>query len=135
MSTALLDISAALDSHLNTMAGLPPVAWENLKYESILGTLYLRPTNIRGDTYAETEKDINIGIYMIDIFSEAGQGRNESIVMADLLSDRFKIDTEVTYNGVTVRIESVSCGSGLVLDDGWYQLPVSINYYSFTARR
>lgn len=135
MSTAFLDISAALDSHLNGMVSLPPVAWENLEFEPSLGTLYLRPTNIRGDTYAEAGQDFNMGIYMIDVFTESGQGRNETIVMADLIADRFKLDTEMTYNGVTVRIENVSCGSGIVVNDGWYQLPVSIDYYSFTARR
>lgn len=143
MASNFVDISAALDEHLKNMTSVPPVAWENSAYVPTIGTLYLRPTNLSGDSYAETEKDRNDGIYVIDIMAPSGEGKRESMVMADLIADRFKQDTEITYNGKTVRIQSVSVSDGRNVTGseqsnnagGWYMKPVNIVYYSFTARR
>jgi len=139
MSTSFLDVGAALDQQLNAMAGLPSVAWDNLEYVPAIGASYLRPTLIPGDTLPETlgsgGEDLNIGIYQIDIFTEAGEGKNAGIVLADLIADQFKHGTQITYNGVTVEIKSVSVKVSINNKDGWYQMPVEITYYSFTARR
>lgn len=134
-----LDISAALDSHLNDMVGKPPIAWENLAYEPAIGTLYARPTLLPADVIQSTlgtnGTDSNIGIYQIDIFAEAGQGKNEAVVMADTIADHFKRGTDLTYNGRTVRIRSVSRQTAINNEDGWYQIPIEINYISFTEAR
>ena len=139
MSTSFLDISAALDQQLNAMAGLPDVAWDNFEYEPALGVSYLRPTLIPGDTLPDTiganGEDLSIGIYQIDIFTEAGEGKNAGMVLADLIGDQFKHGTQITYNGVTVEIKSVSVKVSINNKDGWYQMPVEIVYYSFNVRR
>lgn len=136
--TVFLDITAALDSRLDTLTNSPPVAWENRAYEPITGTLYLRPSHLPSDTTAATigtnGTDENTGIYQVDVFSPAGEGKNEAYVMADLVADHLKRDTELTYNSRTVRIKNVSISPALN-DGGWYQIPVNIEYYSFTAAR
>jgi len=134
-----LDITAALDARLNTMASLPPVAWENTVYEPTLNTLYLRPTHLPADTVAGTigdaaSTDLSTGIYQVDVFSPAGDGKNEAYVMADLIADHLKRDTDLTYNSRTIRIKNVSL-SPANQDNGWYQIPVNIEYYSFTTAR
>lgn len=135
MSTAFLDITAALDTRLNAMSGLPPVAWENLKYEPIKDTLYLLPSNIQNKTLPVTEEDQTTGIYQIDIIAPVGVGKNESIAMADTIANQFKQNTEFTYNGVTVRIEKFSMLLSEVIEQGWYRIRTKIDYHSFTARR
>ncbi|MCK5134135.1 MAG: hypothetical protein KAR40_18555, partial [Candidatus Sabulitectum sp.] len=55
--------------------------------------------------------------------------------MADLIADRFKVDTQMTYNSVTVEVKTVSQKAARNNEDGWYQMPIEIVYYSFTARR
>jgi len=134
-----LDISAALDGRLNTMVGLPAVAWENKEYKPTVGTLYVRPTLLTGGSIPETVgsagRDLNIGVYQIDIFGEAEQGKNEVITMADTVADHFKHGTQMTYNGSTVEVKTVSQKQAINNKDGWYQAIVEIAYYSFTARR
>jgi len=135
MSTAFRDISAALDQQLSIMSGLPPVAWENQEYEPTLGTLWLRATNLQGETLAVTENDRTVGVYQIDIFSELNVGKSESMTMADLIVDHFKQDSELTYNGVMVRVNNVSKQASRRTEDGWLQTIIEVFYYSFTARR
>jgi hypothetical protein len=136
MATAFHDISAALDSHLNSMSGLPAVQWENRKYKPISGTLYIAPKNMQGKTIGVTgASDRTTGTYRIDIYSASGIGRNEAIVVADLIAYHFKQDSEITYNGVMVRIESVSRSQFVENANGWSRLTININYYSDTTRR
>ena len=134
-----LDISAALDGQLNAMAGLPAVAWENKKFTPAVGTIYIRPTLLTGDSIPQTVgsvgRDLNIGVYQIDVFGEAGQGKNEVITMADTIADHFKHGTQMTYNSSTVEVKTVSQKQAVNNADGWYQAIVEITYYSFTARR
>jgi len=139
VSTSFLDVSAALDQQLKAMVGLPDTAWQNMGHTPVLKTLYLRPSLIPGDTLPDTigaaGEDLNIGIYQIDVFAEAGESKDETMAMVDLIADQFKHGTKITYNGVTVEIKSVSVKVSTNNDDGWYQTPIEIVYYSFTARR
>lgn len=137
--SVFLDISAALDGHLNDMIGLPPVAWENTKFETVNGVLYLRPTLITGDTVqatlGESGTDRNDGIYQVDIIAKAGEGKNEAIVMADNVADQFKRGTDLVYNSRVVRVRNVGRRVSTVSNDGWYIIIVEISYISFTQPR
>lgn len=137
--SVFIDQSAALDSHLNSMTGKPPIAWENYSYEPVLGTLYIRPTLIPGDvnqsTLGSSGQDMSVGIYQIDIFAESGKGKNQAVTMADTIANHFKRGTDLTYNSRIIRIRGVSRQGGINNDDGWFQIPVEINYISFTEAR
>lgn len=135
MSTVFRDISAALDKHLNDMVGKPAIAWPNDEYSPVKGTLYARPTNLQGQTFAETENDRTNGIYQIDVFAPSGEGKAEAQTMADLIADRFKQDTEITYNSQTVRIQTCSMSNVSNTDQGWYQIMIEAQYYCFSVRR
>jgi len=133
------DISTALNTHLKDMISAPPIAWQNDGYEPTLKTLYIQPTNLPADTAVgalggSNGTDENSGIYSVNIFAELGKGRKESEQMADTIADRFKRDTEITYNGRKVVIKGVSIKTGRQ-SGAWYQVPVDIEYHSFTARR
>jgi len=135
MSTHFLDLSAALDARLDAMVGKPPIAWENKKYEPVNGTLYIRPTNLQGETVAMTERDKTVGIYQVDIFSPSGAGKNEALVMSDLIADQFKPGTLMTYNSKTVEAQKASRAVISNDDNGWVHIMIEIEYYSYTARR
>lgn len=136
--TVFRDIDAALSAHLNTMVGKPPVAWENSDYEPTLGTLYVRAYNLFGDTaqstLGESGEDMTIGIFQLDVFAESGKGKKAAMDMADLLADRFKRGTDLTYNSRVVTVTRVqrrtANNSG-----GWYQIPVEVVYRAQTAAR
>jgi hypothetical protein len=141
MSSVFLDISAALNSQLNTLDGKPPIAWENYPYTPTVGTLYARPTLLPGDTAGATVgskavggKDEHIGVYTIDVFAPSDSGRNAAFVMADKIADQFKPVTELKYNGVTVRCDTVSIGAASQ-SSGWYMVPIRIRYIAYTAKR
>lgn len=133
------DISIALDTQLGTLSSSPPVAWPNSAYTPVTGTTYIRPTLLPASSEIATiglttSTDLNTGIYQVDVFTEAGTGKSAGMVMADLVADHFKRDTNLVYNGRTVTIKNVS-QSPANTDNGWFQIPVNIEYQSFTAER
>lgn len=140
MSSAFLDISAALDVNLNTLATANSidVAWENEGYTPVTGIAYLRATLLPADTagvgMADNSSDEHLGIYQVDVFTPTDDGKGQAVNLADDIADQFKRGTELTYNGVTVRIKTVSRSSGS-RDGSWFIVPVSIQYYSFTTSR
>lgn len=136
--TIFFDIQAALDSRLNDLQDLPDVAWENINYEPVPGTTFIRPTNLQGFTeqltLGDNGQDQTDGIYQIDIFTDANTGKAAGLRLVDIIADQFKRGTDLTYNSTTVRVQNVSRGTALN-SDGWYQVPVLINYYAITAAR
>lgn len=136
--SAFLDISAALNGRLNTLTGSTPVAWENYPYEPAQGTMYLRPTLIPDDTETATMgtngTDEHSGVFQIDVMAPAGGGRGAAYVKADSIADHFKRETELTYNGRLVRCLNVSINTA-TQDNGWFMLPVRVDYLSYTDKR
>jgi len=136
--TVFNDIAAALDTNLNDMTDLPSVAWENSDFAPAKGTLFVRPTNIQADTFqgglGTTGEDRTNGVYRVDVFAPSGEGKQEAVEMADTIADQFKRGTDLVYNSRTVRISNVSRGVGQT-NDGWFMIPLSINYYSYTQAR
>lgn len=137
MSTYHLDISAALDVNLNTVASANsiPVAWENVDYKPTVGTLYLRPTLLPADTDPfGTSYDSSLdhlGIYQIDVIAPVDQGKGQAFTKADIIATAFSYG-ELSYNGVIVTIKSSSPSPGK-RDGAWFILPVIISYQSITG--
>ncbi len=136
--TVFYDISSALDTRLSTMVGVPPIAQENKPYNPTKGSLYIRATNIPGDTVqaslGDNGEDRTIGIYQIDVFAEAGKGRKAAEQMADNIASHFKRGTDMSYNSRIVTVTTVQRRQG-INNEGWYQIPVEIVYRSTTAAR
>ena len=138
MSTAYFDVQAALDTHLEGMPTVPPVAWENKTFEKPASGLYLRATFLPADTtgaaLGAAGTDRNSGIYRIDIFDKSGNKKALSGAMADTIADRFKPLTELTEGTTVVQIIAVSRGAGITAGNK-YQVPVTVQYQSYTAKR
>lgn len=136
MSSVFKDISAALDKNLNDMVGKPPVDWEAKKYTPVNGTLYLRPTNLQGDTVAVTSaQDETNGIYQVDIFAPADKGKFEATEMADMVADQFKQDKSLIYKTQTVNVRNVHRRTISRNDDGWLHMAIEVTYYAFSDKR
>jgi len=138
MSTVFADISSALDSRLNTLAGTTPIAWENTVYVPVKDTLFLRPTNLPAETLQAglgvSGIDEYIGIYQIDIFAPSGTGRGEAESKADAVADHFKRGTDLSNNGKTIRLGNVSRNAGIKSDDRFI-ISISINYMAHVTPR
>ena len=137
MSTHFADISAALDGKLKTFAEANsiPVAWENAGYDPVIGTLYLRPKILPGNSepigLSYTSALDHLGIYQIDIIAPIDSGKGVATTKADLLFTEFARGN-LPYNGKSITIKSVSRSAGN-RDSAWYVLSVIINYQSITG--
>ena len=137
MSSYFLDISAALDSKLAEFAAANSVqvAYENNEYTPTVGTLYLRPTLLPADTLPigigfASALD-HLGIYQVDVIAPIDNGKGVALAMADLVATAYPRG-DLTYNGVKVRIKSISRSTG-TRDSAYYIVSVIINYQSITA--
>lgn len=132
------DISSALNARLNTLPGSAPVAWENYPYDPVAGTLYLRPTLIPDDavSYAmgATGTDQNSGVFQIDVIAPSDKGRGEAYTKADAIAEHFRPMTELTYNSRLVRCIQASIRVA-TQDNGWFILPVRVEYLAYTTKR
>lgn len=128
------NIQTALDSRLATYVDLP-VAFPNVPYKPQAGMPYLRATFLPAETVqasmGATGKDETNGIYQIDVVVPRGSGRPQAL---DAIADLFKRGTVLTYNGVKLRIRSVSIDSA-ILDDEWYFVPISVSFQTYTEAR
>lgn len=135
MSTFFSDIAGALRTRLNSLPGAPPIAWENINYTPSSKTLYLRATMLPIPTIqaslGDDGKDLHEGIFQVDVFIPDGQGRS---TWPDAIADHFKRGTVLTQNSVTVRIKNASIGTAFK-EENFYQVPVTIDYQSFTSSR
>ena len=135
MTTVFNDIQAALDTRLNSISGGYDIAWPNIPYEPASGTSYLRPTYLPAETLqsslGDDGKDFTVGIYQVDVFTTAGSGRT---AITDTIADHFKRGTNLTYNGITLRVQSVSL-LPVTIDGSWQISPVSISFYTYTDAR
>jgi hypothetical protein len=134
MSTYFNDMEAALSVHLDSLDDTP-IAWPNIAYEPSGNTVYLRPNLIPADTLqvtlGTTGKDETNAIYQVDVVQPRGAGRSD---LPDTIADHFKRGTVLSYNGLKLRVRSVSIGSAL-LDGAWYFIPVSISVQTYTGAR
>jgi len=135
MSTYFNDIEAALMTQLSTLSGAPDIAYPNINYEPTTGSAYLRANMIPVETLqaslGTSGKDETNGILQIDVVQPAGEGRS---TLPDSIADHFKRGTVMSYNGVNVRVRSVSIGSA-IREEAWYFVPVSIDFQSYTEAR
>ena len=135
MATHFNDIQAALDSRLSSYTGDYQVAWPNTNFEPEAGQTFLSPSFIPAETVQASlgsdGKDNTTGIYQIDVVYPAGSGRS---TVPDGLADHFKRGTVLSYNGVNVRIRSVSISPALT-EGAFHFVPISVDFYTYTDAR
>jgi hypothetical protein len=130
MANVFYNIQKALDQRLNSLSGLPDVAWMNVEYEPTRGTEYLRPTLLPAESTKEEfgGKDRHIGIYQIDIFEPLDNGPKDALEMADDIREHFD-DQILTESSQKIYIENISLLPPQRVES-WYVLSVEINYLS-----
>ena len=138
--SAFNDINIALNQHLQAygVANTRDIAYENVEYEPVTGTAFLRATNLPATTQqaslGTSGQEKHEGIFQVDVFSPVDRAQANSLAEADAVANYFQRGTTLTYNGVNVRIYTSSHGSG-TRDGSWFILPVFIDYASYTQAR
>lgn len=135
MATHFNDIQAALDGRLDSYTGDYEVAWPNTNFEPQANQTFLSPSFLPVETIQASlgaeGKDNTTGIYQIDVVYPAGSGRS---TIPDGLADHFKRGTVLSYNGVNVRIRSVSISPALT-EGAFHFVPISVDFYTYTDAR
>jgi hypothetical protein len=135
MASYFNDIQAALDTRLSSYSGGYEIAWPNTNFEPEANQTFLSPTFIPADTVqaglGENGKDNTQGLYQIDVVYPAGSGRS---TIPDGLADHFKRGTILSYNGLNVRIRSVSISPALT-EGAFHFVPITVDFYTYTDAR
>jgi hypothetical protein len=130
-----LEIQTALDSRLASLAGLPPVAWPNTKYEPAEGTSWIRPSNLPSDASAvgmeNTSTVRTLGFYQIDIFTPADGGPAAALTLADQIAGHFPKGLQLT-SGDSVAVLGVPAQDPAAPSGAWFRVAVLIPYDVFT---
>lgn len=138
--SAFRDISIALNQRVQAYAtaNSRSVAYENIGYTPTTGTPFIRPTVLPVDTVqaglGSKGQEFHDGIFQVDVFWPVDQQKALALAEADSIADYFARGLTLTYNGVNVRIGTASIGASN-RENSWYQIPVLIDYHSFTQAR
>ena len=101
-------IRASIREKLQTLAGLPPVAWEGYPYEPVIGTTYFRETlNFQDSQLTSLGRFGRLkheGVWMVDVYTPGGKGTALADDWADKLTTLFAAGVTMTKTGTTVRI-------------------------------
>ena len=81
-----------------------------------------------------TGQEMHEGVFQVDVFSPSNKPKAAALAEADAVANYFSRGSVLTYNSVDVRLKTASVGRGSN-DNGWYIVPVFINYLSFTLSR
>lgn len=111
------------------------MAYPNYEYTPTANTPYLRlsiiPALTEQSDLGTDGLNNNEGIAQVDVFAVSNKTYGPAYTKADQLAEHFKRGTKLVNGGVTVTITGVEINPALA-SDGWYQLPVSINYQAYT---
>lgn len=126
------NIQNALNTQLNTVVGLPTVAWPNVKYTPAQGTSYVRPTLLpaRGELFTLNNEHMHKGIYQIDIFTQLKKGTAPLWLIADSIRDNFNAVKSVTSSSDVIHIQEINFSEARQVE-GFWNCYVEINYICF----
>lgn len=128
MTGVFHDIQIALDTVLSNTPNMPLIAWENVEFVTEFGSSFLRPTLIPAKSVLVTldGSEEHKGIYQIDIFTQAGKGVGEAMILADEIYNSYSGKTLKT-NTSTIWIMNIGIGKG-EKEEAWDHHFVEINY-------
>lgn len=133
--SAYKDIQSCLDNHLAGTVGLPDIAQANVAYNPNPNTTYVKvsfnPTSKRPATRGLNPQMRYQGSYELLICTPEGLGAGAGYVLADVLSERFKATSDITFGGTIVPLEYSEVLSSY-LDSPHYCTPVSVVWYYYS---
>ena len=134
MSSIHKEIRAALEVHLNSLSGVPQIAWENTTFVPTTGTpwLSLRYTPLRR---FPAVRGINPqqryeGLFSMELKYPEGSGPSAADDMADSILEHFEATSTISGSGFNITVETSDRGQGTD-DSPWYSVPITINWYTY----
>ena len=133
--TIFRDINHALNAMILSAAGTTPVAWENMRYEPVIGTSYIQvfhnPLRSGPASIGYNGFTTHRGIVQLNINTPGERGTKEAISLADQFTSVIRRGLVVTFNAIPVRILGLSIGA-MDIQKAWAILPVTVNWHCYT---
>ena len=134
MASIHSDIRAALESKLANIAGIPPIAFDNVPYDPTTGTSFIKSSYIpvtrvpavRGLNPSQLYK----GLYSVTVYCPEGNGPGVADGIANTVIQNFEAATDVSLNNFNVSIDYAERQQGF-LDTPWYYIPINIGWYIY----
>jgi hypothetical protein len=134
MANITREIRSALESHLSTVASVPQIAYENVKFTPTTGVSYIEvmylPTSRRPSVRGLNPQQRYDGVFSINCYAPEGNGPADAETIAENVMNSFEATTKITTDTITVYIDYAEVQRGLV-DSPWYLVPVNIGWYSY----
>jgi hypothetical protein len=133
-------IHGILDLHTQSLASAQglAVAWENHRFRPPAGECWLRPSLLpagpRRVGLGPSAPDLLQGVYQVSLFAPTGNGWGEARTLADAVLAHFQAGATLASAGVRVSLVRAGC-SPAPEQEGWFHIPVNVNWQSYTAWR
>jgi hypothetical protein len=123
-----------LESKLANIAGIPPIAFDNVPYDPTTGTSFIKSSYIpvtrvpavRGLNPSQLYK----GLYSVTVYCPEGNGPGVADGIANTVIENFEAATDVSLNNFNVSIDYAERQQGF-LDTPWYYIPINIGWYIY----
>jgi len=128
------DIRAALETKLSNVAGIPPIAYENVKFEPTTGTTYISckliPAIRRPAVRFTNPQQLYTGTFMVLIHAPENQGPSTADNLANTIISEFDATTDINDAGIILSVRYAERRPGYN-DSPWYVVPVDISWYIY----
>lgn len=132
---SLIAVEAALEARLQEMVDLPPTAWEDKGFKPTTGVTHLRVHHLRNtprSLYVDGPESRLMGIFQVSVFVPSGRGKVEAIALAEKVARLFEPVQSIDGGNHRIDLDDpANIASGMQTEDGWYMVPVSVNWMAF----
>ena len=139
MASIYDNIRSALEDKLNTTAGLPTIAWENVDFKASTGTNFIKPTFIpttrRPAVRGLTPQQRYEGLYTITCYTPENVGPGAADDLADSILEAFEATTDISYDvdtntTIKLSIDYAEREQGRT-QSPWHYIVVNIGWYIY----
>jgi hypothetical protein len=128
-------IQKGLESKLNTLSGLPDVAWENVAYNSLEGVPYIVATNNYVSntlvTMGPNGMILYKGFMTLNLWFPANGGSGPINTLKDSIITLFKAGTSLIVDGLRLMLTESGLKGTSKNDGVWYQATIVVNWQVF----
>ena len=128
------DLQAALETRLNTLSGLPEVAWENNAFTPVQGTSFFRAilSPAAGDSITQDRLQLNTGLFTVEIFVPSEKGTSVLNTFVDAVYDHFTAVNTVTSGSTEVSLTGINKTLS-TRDEAWFKGGIEIQYMVYST--
>lgn len=138
MASIYDSIRAALEVKLSNVAGIPPIAYENVSFSPTTGQAFVQPRFIpvsrRPAVRGPNPQQRYDGVFRVFCYVPEGQGPAAADDLVNKVIDAFDATTDISFtsggNTIIVSVDYAERDNGFV-DSPWYYVAVNIGWYIY----